>query len=118
VSSPIRYAILDHASDDCPLWEISWGLQQSIDGHLVEIHPRLPVQEVMPHLLDLLREGHVEVYRYDEPQEPSLSLEHALAVTADAANWDPATAKPPYGVVTTESGDREFRIEYEAARQD
>jgi len=117
VPDPIRYAILDHASEDSPIWELAWSLNQIVGGRTVELHPRLPVKDVQPHLLDLLRERHVEVYPLEDPSGPSLSLEDALVVASDEANWDAATAKTRYGVVLTESGEREYRAEYEAARR-
>jgi hypothetical protein len=113
----MRYAILDHATDDAALWELAWSLSQFINGRDVVIHPRRPVSEVLLHLLDLLREGHVEIYLDENPQEPSLPLEEALAVAADDANWDPASAKASYRVVATKSGDDEYENEYAAARQ-
>jgi hypothetical protein len=118
MAHPIRYAVLDHASDDAALWELPLALHQSVDGRMKEVHHRREVQHVMPHLLDLLREGHVEMYQYDEPNGPTLALDDAIAFASDSSNWDPATATVRCGVITTESGDDEYEIERDAARQD
>jgi hypothetical protein len=117
MADPIRYALLDHASDDAALWELPLALHQTVDSGMMEIHPRRPVEQVMPHLLDLLREGHVEMYPYDDPDGPSLSLDDALAAASDPSNWDPAAAKLRCGVITTESGDDEYEAERNAAHR-
>jgi hypothetical protein len=104
VTDAIRYAILDHASDEAYLWELPWSL--STGG--VEIHPRRTVEEVRAHLADLLREGHVEMVCDGDPQATQLSLDEALAAAADDANWDPASARAVYLVTTTPSGDTEY----------
>src|SRR3954451_6645140 len=104
----IRYAILDHAGDDAMLWELPWPLSQSVGGETVELHPRWTVDEVRPVLVDLLREGHVELYRFGEADGPTLALEESIAAVASDANWDPAMAETAYCVITTESGDREY----------
>ena len=113
---PIRYAILDHASDEASLWELPWQLIDHIDGRDVERHTPRTVTEVLPHLLDLIREGHVEIFRLADSQGPSLPLAEALAVASDEANWDPSTATDHYGVITTESGNRECETEHNAAQ--
>jgi hypothetical protein len=116
VADRIRYAVLDHAGDDAALWELPLALHQDVDDRLIEAHPRRTVEQVMPHLLDLLREGHVEMYPYDDPNRTRLSLEVALAAASDPSNWDPAAAKLRCGVITTESGDDEYETERDAAQ--
>jgi hypothetical protein len=74
----IRYAILDMASEDTLLYHLPWAL--SVEG--AELHPRRTVAEVKPHLVALLREGHVEMYRLDEGAQPFLTLDDALAAVA------------------------------------
>jgi hypothetical protein len=111
---PIRLAILDSAADEANLWEFAVADEYGHPGGEVEIHPRRTVEEVMPHLLDLLREGHVEIYHCDDPQGPTLSLEEAVTAASGEANWEPATAKAPYCLAITESGEREYAVEYEA----
>jgi hypothetical protein len=114
VTNPIRYAILDDASDEANLWELPWN---AINENGVEIHPRRTVEEVRPWLIDLVRDGHVVIFRMDEPDAPNLELDEALAVIADEDNWDPARAQTVYGVITTESGDREHELERNAAKR-
>ncbi len=43
MTNPIRYAILDDASDEANLWELPWN---AINENGVEIHPRRTVEEV------------------------------------------------------------------------
>ena len=112
----IRYAILDHAGDDANLWELPWSLSDHVGGGTVEIHPPRTVDEVRPHLIDLVREGHVELYRMNDPRGPKLSLDEALAVVADDTNWYPPT-ETAYCVITTDSGDREYEIERQTHEQ-
>jgi hypothetical protein len=112
----VRYAVLDHASDDAPLWELPLAIHQAAGDQMIEVHPRRTVEQVMPHLLDLLREGHVEMYPYDDPNGTCLSLEVALAAASDPSNWDPAAAKLRCGVITTQSGDDEYETERDAAQ--
>jgi hypothetical protein len=40
MSDPIRYAILDNASDDAGLWTLPYRLRQEVAGEMVELHPR------------------------------------------------------------------------------
>jgi hypothetical protein len=111
VSHPIRYAILDHASDEANLWELPWSL--SVSG--VEVHPRRTMDEVRPWLVELLREGHVEMWLESDGNVVELDLDDALAATAQDDNWDPKSAHEVYLLHTTESGDAEFLLERKAA---
>lgn len=108
--NPIRYAILDHAAEDSNLWELPWP---TVAGN-VEIHRQRTVDEVRPWLVELIRSGHVEVYRLDDLNSPTLTERDALAVVNDDANWAPSTAEAAYGVSSTESGDRGYQIEHDS----
>lgn len=108
----LRSCHADHASDDAMLWELPWSVSHVTDGHEVEIHPQRSVDEIRPQLLDLLRDGHVEIYPTGDPPGLRLSLDEALAVVADDRNWTPGTGHPAYYcVITTETGDREYEVE-------
>jgi hypothetical protein len=86
------------------------------DGEEVQVHPSRSVAEVRPVLTELLRQGHVELYRMDDPQGPTLPLDEALAAVVDDSHWQPGAIEKAYCVVITESGEREYRVEYEASR--
>jgi len=114
VARPIRFAILDDAIDQPALFHLTSGSEQVNGEDVVEIHPAYTRDEVRPHLVDLLREGHVEVWLFREPESPALPLDEALSVVADDSNWNSETAEIWYGVVTTTSGDNEHLVEKEA----
>lgn len=117
MGSRARYAVLDMAGDQSPLWELTWGAQLvERDDTLRELHPRMPVPEVRPALEELLRAGHVEVFDWEEPDAPPLRLEAALAIVADDRNWVPPAESGQaraYGVDVTASGEDEYRRERE-----
>ena len=72
---PIRYAILDAATDQPALWHLTYAQHVVIGGDSVEVHPPRTVEEVRPHLADLLREGHIEVFPFRDPESPHLPLD-------------------------------------------
>jgi hypothetical protein len=113
VPGSLRYRILDYACEDSMLWSLPWPVSHAVGDELVEIHPQLTVDEVRPVLIDLLHEGHVELYRLGEERRPTLSREEALAAVADDTNWEPTKAETSYCVITTDSGDRELESEIE-----
>jgi hypothetical protein len=113
VAHPVRYVILDDAVDQPALWHLTNRLSSSGEG-MAEIRPGRAVDELRPHLMDLLREGHIEVFLFREPQSPALPLDQALAAVADDSNWTPQTTATWYGVITTESGERELVVERKA----
>jgi hypothetical protein len=117
MANPVRYAILDSATDSSPLWELPWPLSHATDEGPVEIHPRRTMKEIRPVLVELLREGHVEIYPYREPEASALPLDDALAAISVDANWNPETTQEDYGVTLTESGERELRGEREEAHK-
>jgi hypothetical protein len=113
----IRYAILDHAGDDAPLWELTWGLSVGEGRKLVEVHPPMTVAEARPWLDELLRDGHVKMYDWDAPDDSQpLDLEAALSIINDDANWEPRESRDrvAYSVQTTESGEEEYKKEHAA----
>jgi hypothetical protein len=118
VSDTVLLAILDSAFDEAPIWELLWEMTMVTDGKEIQVHPPRSVGEVRPVLIQLLREGHVELYRMDDPQAPALSFDQALAVLADDSHWQPGAMAEAYGVVSTESGEDRYRAEYEASRID
>jgi hypothetical protein len=116
VPDTVRLAILDDAFDEAPLWELQWGLEMITDGEKVQVHPLRSMDEMRPVLAELLREGHVELYRMDDPQGPTLSLDQALAAVAVDAHWQPGAIAEAYCVVITASGEDQYRVEHEASR--
>jgi hypothetical protein len=105
-------AVLDHAVDGAPLWELLLGLQENRGlGVNVEVHPSLSVHQVRPVLGRALSDGHVEIYELSAP-EKDLDLSAALTVVADPANWVPSHSG--YGVCLTDSGREELQREYES----
>jgi hypothetical protein len=111
VPHPIRYALLEHASDEANLWELPWSLSVS----QVEVHPRRTMEEVRPWLVELLSDGHLGMWLESDGHVVALDLDEALAAIAEDENWDPKSAHGVYLLHTTESGDAEFRIERTAA---
>ena len=83
VATSHRWALLDHASDDAFLWEMTFGLR----SNGVEVHQGATIEERRPHLEELLRAGHVELYEVTDPQYRSLDFDEALKVIADDRNW-------------------------------
>ncbi len=59
--------------------------------------------------------SHVEKWLFEEPGFPARALDDAVAVVSDDANWNAETASTLYGVITTESGERELKAEREAS---
>lgn len=110
-----RYAILDHASGEAALWEITQGLTDIRDGERKETHRAFALADVRPVLVELLREGHVELYDLLDPRGPMLTLDEALVVVADETNWSPSTATRQTHLVLTEAGTDELRREIAAA---
>jgi hypothetical protein len=115
MSTSHRYALLDHASTDTFLWHMTGGVIE--DG--TQVHQDATIEGRRPYLEELLRAGHVELYEVTEPQYRRLSLVDALQVIDDDLNWIPPgehdePAPVIYGVVTTDSGDEDFRRERDA----
>jgi hypothetical protein len=111
-----RYALLDHASDEAFLWDLTSALTS--DG--IEVHQRATIDQRRPHLEELLQAGHLQLIEVTDPQQRLLDLNEALQVIADDRHWIAPRkgegATVIYAIVTTESGDREFRREYDAHR--
>ena len=117
MTHPIRYAVLDHAADQAALWHLTDSVRTWRTDGVVEVRPPRTVDDIRPHLEDLLREGHVELFLFQEPESPALRLQEALAAVADDSNWDSETADTWYGVITTDSGVQRLRVEAQAYRQ-
>jgi hypothetical protein len=119
VASRVRYAILDDAGDEAPLWELTWALSELRDGSRIEIHPPMTIDEVRRVLEELLRDGHVSLFVMDDPQGPLLALDDALQTVGEDANWTPPATSGQdraYALVLTDSGEAEYRAEYEAQK--
>jgi hypothetical protein len=54
----VRFAILDEAFDEVPLWQLPWGMEMITDGEKVQVHPPWSMDEVRPVLAGYF-EGHV-----------------------------------------------------------
>jgi hypothetical protein len=118
MANPIRFALLDHATDEARLWELTYALSEGRGGKVVEVHPKITIAEARPWLTELLSEGHVEVYEEhaSEGSQP-LGLAAAFAVVNDDANWVPPESddgRVTYSVLTTHTGDDEYTNERDA----
>jgi hypothetical protein len=54
----VRFAILDDAFHEVPLWQLPWGMEMITDGEKVQVHPPWSMDEVRPVLAGYF-EGHV-----------------------------------------------------------
>jgi hypothetical protein len=119
----IRYQLLDHATDESALWDARFGIEEvAADGRTVSRHRQRKPNELRPGLAELLRQGHVQLFELTDPESRVLSLDEALAAIADDKNWyspdsrGDREARPTiYALLLTESGEAEFRQEYERA---
>jgi hypothetical protein len=119
VDDGARYQLLDHATDNSPLWDTRRGIKEHrADGTQVELHRDRSPEELRPELERLLRDGHVELCVATDPQFLTLSLDEALAVIRDERNWytpidlgEPEGREVIYELSLTESGGEEFRME-------
>jgi hypothetical protein len=93
VSRTVRYGILHDAIDEAALYELTWRSTSHIGRQTIEHHPERTIDEVRPELVELLRQGFVEMYETTDP-ESALDLERALSVAADDASWAPARPPP------------------------
>ena len=118
-----RYQLLDHATDDAPLWETRMGITtHATDERVIERHQERTPDELRPELETLLRDGHVQLYEMTDPNQRVLNLTEALAVIADDHSWyspvaldEPEERETIYGLSLTESGGEQFRVERERA---
>jgi hypothetical protein len=122
VRNAARYALLDAAADESPLWDVRLGLIDHIDGEPVETHRPMTVEDLRPELEALLRSGHVELDDMTDPAHRLLPLTDALAVIADDRNWFSPMAlgedeerETIYALITTEAGDDELRRQIASA---
>jgi hypothetical protein len=123
VDHAARYQLLDHATDDAPLWETRFGITtHAADGRVVEQHRERTPDELRPELQSLLRDGHVELYEMNDPEQQVLDLAGAFAVIADDLNWYSPIAlgelegrETIFALSLTESGGEQFRLERERA---
>lgn len=94
-----RYQLLDHATDESPLWDTRAGITtRTADGRVIERHRERTPEELRPELESLLRDGHVELYEMTDPEQHVLDLSEALAVIADDHNWySPIALDEPEG---------------------
>jgi hypothetical protein len=123
VDHAARYQLLDHATDDSPLWDTRLGITtHAADGRVIERHRRRTPEELRPELESLLRGGHVELYEMTDPEQHVLDLTEALAVIADDHSWyspialdEPEARETIYALSLTESGGEQFRLERERA---
>lgn len=123
MSNAVRYQLLDHATDESPLWDSKSPINtHTAGGHVIRRHePRSPA-ELRPELERLLRVGHIEIYEMTDPGNRPLGLEEALAVIGVDENWfSPLELginkrrETIYALFLTDSGIQEFRREYAAA---
>jgi hypothetical protein len=126
VDHAARYQLLDHATDESPLWDVRKGIttitanEQRIDRH----GDRKP-EELRPELERLVLERHVEIYEATDPNHRVLSLDEALSAIADDRNWyspsdlgEPDRRETIYALYLTETGGEEFRKERAQANPD
>ena len=120
-----RYQLLDHGTDESPLWDVRRGITEHLsDGRRTDRHRERVPEELRRELERLLRDGHVELYEMSDPDQRVLRLDEALAVIAVERNWsspdDPGESERRetiYALVLTDSGDDEFRQEYARANR-
>lgn len=114
VARSTRYQVLLEASEAATMWELPWTHSTVVDGELREDFPASSVEEMQRVLIDLLREGHVQLY-LDDSGPVILDVDAAVEAAARAQNWDPDEGDSVgYLLTTTESGERELQAMYEA----
>jgi hypothetical protein len=118
----VRYQLLDHATDEAPLWECGFPITEHTAAGMRERHRSRSPEELQPELERLLRAEHVQLYEMTDPENRLLTLADALIVIADEINWHSPLAlghseprQVIYALVLTESGEQEFRREYSEA---
>lgn len=119
MANQIRYGILDDATDESWLWELTLRSTTHIGRRTIENHPERTIDQVRPELVELLRQGFVELYEETGSSTSALDPSTAVAVVADDANWlTPAESGRDafYSVVLREVGDEEFQREAAAQR--
>jgi hypothetical protein len=123
VDQAARYQLLDHATDESPLWDTRFGITtHAMDGRVFERHRVRTPEELRPELESLLCDGHVEICEMTDPEQRVLDLTEALAVIADDHNWyspnalgEPERRETIYALLLSESGGEQFRLERERA---
>ena len=121
-----RYQLLDHATDESPLWDARHGIATIVaDGSRIERHRDRTSAELRPELERLVRDRHVELYEMNDRAHRVLGIDEALGVIADETNWHSpnelgASNKRDtiYALYLTDSGGKEFRQEYAGANPD
>jgi hypothetical protein len=111
----VRYQLLDHATEEAPLWDVRRGITTYGADNVVFLqHRDRTPGELIPELEQLLRAGHVGLFDMADP-ERLITLDEAIDAIADESHWyfsppDPPSDKPDgYGLFITESGLEEFR---------
>src|SRR2546423_12230274 len=83
-----RYQLLDHATDETPLWDCRSHIEvHPQEGEPYTLHRDRTPADLRPELERLLKTGHVELYDMNDFEKASLSLDDALAVIADDHDW-------------------------------
>jgi hypothetical protein len=111
-----RYQLLDHATEDAPLWDTRHGItEHRADGTQVKLHQERSPDQLRPELERLLRDGHVVLYEQTDPQQRVLDLGDAPDVIGDERNWftpmdlgEPDGRKTIYALSLTKTGGEEF----------
>jgi hypothetical protein len=118
----VRYQLLDHATDEAPLWDCGFPITEHTAAGTRERHRSRSPEELQPELERLLREEHVQLYEMTDPEHRLLTLTEALNVMADGVNWHSPLAlgyseprEVIYALVLTDSGEQEFQREYSEA---
>jgi hypothetical protein len=119
VDHAARYQILDHATDESPLWDIKFGITiLTTDGRRIKRHSKREPEELRPELKRLLHEGHIQLYEMTAPDNRLLTMEEALAVIKEDVNWysphdlgEDEKRETIYSLTLTDTGHRQFRDE-------
>jgi hypothetical protein len=111
----VKYQLLDHATEESPLWDVRRGITTSGSDNVVFLdHRDRTPEELIPELEQLLRDRHVALYEMADP-ERAMTTDEAIAVIRDERHWyfsppDPPSEKPTgYCLFITDTGLEAFR---------
>jgi hypothetical protein len=69
-SGSVRLRLLNDAVEEAALWELPWGAETvNCAGEKVLLEPAVTIDALRPDLERLLREGAVELYEIDDPNQ-------------------------------------------------
>jgi hypothetical protein len=99
--------------EEASLWELPWGAETvNRAGEKVLLEPAVTIAALRPDLERLLREGAVELYEIDDPNQV-IDLHEALRAIAEETSWaTPDKGGRPWALVVTELGEAEYLRDY------